>query len=71
MELIGENQREYGLRKGDHDNQGCSRKDTSILSRTFNLFDFSRSAYRNSTWRSLNLKLFVIRKNPYIYGMFR
>jgi hypothetical protein len=51
--LIGENQREYGLRTGDHDSQVCSRKDTSMLSRTINFFDYSRRAYRNSTWKSV------------------
>jgi len=69
--LIGENQHEYGLRTGDHDSQECIGKDTSILSRTFNLFDFVRRAFRNSTWMSLHLELFVICKTPHIYGMFR
>ena len=71
MRLIGENQHEYGLRTGDHDSQEFIRKGTSILSRTFNLFDFGRRAFRNSTWRSLNLELFPICKKPHIYGMFR
>jgi hypothetical protein len=46
--LIGENQREYGLRTGDHESKVCSRKDTSILFRTINLFDVRRRANRNS-----------------------
>jgi hypothetical protein len=52
--LIGENQREYGLRTGDYESQMCSRKDTSILFRTISLFYFIRRAYRNSTWKSVN-----------------
>ena len=71
MGLIGKNQHEYGLRTGDQDSQGCIGKDTSILSRTFNLFDCGRREFRNSTWKSLHLELFVIRKTPHIYGMFR
>jgi len=71
VELIGESQHEYGLRTGDHDSQECIRKDTSIPSRTFNLFDFGRRTFRHSTWRSLHLELFVICKTPHIYGMFR
>lgn len=69
MGFIAENQREYCLRKGDHNSQKCSKKDTSVLSRTFNLFDFGRRAFRNSTWRSLHLELFVIRKMSHIYGI--
>jgi hypothetical protein len=53
--LIGENQRENGLRAGDDESQGCSRKCTSTLFRTITLFDFSRRAYRHSTWESLAL----------------
>ena len=67
MELIGESQHEYGLRTGDHDSQECIRKDTSTLSRTFNMFDCGRRAFRNSTWKSLHLELFVIYKTPHIY----
>ena len=51
--LIGENQRECGLRRGDHESQVCSRKHTSILFRTIKFFDFSRRAYRKSTWKSV------------------
>jgi hypothetical protein len=42
-----------GLRTGDHESQVCSRKYTSILFRTINVFDFIRRAYRNSTWKSV------------------
>jgi len=49
--LIGENQREFGLRTGDHESQMCRRKDTSTLFRKINFFDFIRRAYRNSTWK--------------------
>ena len=57
MGLIGENQREYGLRTGDHNSKVCCRKDTSTLFRTINLFDFRRRAYRNSTWKSLAFRV--------------
>ena len=69
--LIGENLFEYELWTGDHESQGCSKKDTSILYRTINLFYSTRRACRNSTCRFLHLELFVILKTPYIFGMFR
>ena len=44
-------QREYGLRTGDHEGQAWKRKVISTLFMAINLFDFTRRAYRNSTWK--------------------
>jgi hypothetical protein len=45
--MIGENQRECGLRTEDHDSKVWRRE-------TINFFDFSRRTYRNSTCKSLS-----------------
>jgi hypothetical protein len=62
--LIGEN----WVEDGDHESQGCNRKNTSILFRTINVFAVRRREYSNSKWRSLNLELFVISKTPLYFG---
>ena len=57
MGLIGESKHEYVLRTGDQKSKVCCRKNTSILFRTINLFDFSRKAYRKSMWKSLAFRV--------------
>jgi hypothetical protein len=64
-------QREYGLRTGDHESQGWSRKDMSTLFRTINLFDFGRRAYRNSTWKSLQFSIIFTCFHKYAKSIFK
>jgi hypothetical protein len=57
--MIGENQRECGLRTEHHKSKVCSRKDTSVQFKPMSLFDFSRKAYRNSTWKSVAFRVIL------------